>query len=887
MRSKHLAAIHHISQTLAMHLDLDELFREFACLLREHFSLDHVSVYRCTSQNRLELCALADSHPYSKAPDDFQLSESSALCEAFVRGQLSLRKNSREEIQLEGALHPGARLQLSLPFSRSQNRLGIINLESERVDALNVQDVAALEALADSLATSAHNAMLYAMVRRKARVLQTLNRLSQSINAEINLQNLFELIYHQITQLVPCEHFLIALKEKGSSILEVKCSYAEGCREAMPPPLAEDELASYCVKNHKPLLIQEEYDRVFEELCGFPPPRTALSWLGIPLLEGDHASGILVLWNFRQKHRYDPDDVEFLQNISDQAAIAIRNARLLQETEERATRLMVVNEITRAATLTLDLDELFQRMIIQLKRVIRFEKASLAIYRPESDSFLIRKVYTDEKSADWPTEREIPARETVMKIAWETRKPFYNSSVEDTNRSPSPYLVTQGIQSAASIPIVAGDVCLGTLNLGSQQVDGFSPEQIEFLATVANSLGTALNNAYLYSQLEKSYADLKETQEHLVRSEKLRALGEMSVGVAHDFNNMLAVILGKAQLLKARDQDPASLRGLEAIESAALEGASTVRRLQDFTQQRANQALGPVDILQLIEETLTITRSQWKDHAQRDGVKYSIEKELEPLPVVAGDVSDLREVFTIVLLNAFEAMVHGGTLKIGARLADSSKVEVSFVDTGIGMSEEIRQRVFDPFFTTKIGEGKGLGLSVAYGIITRHQGTIEVHSEVGQGTEVQICLPVYSGTAVPLLAPSSRAEAAQVPAHSPLAFLVVDDEPLIREVLEEILAGQGHHVFTAANGKTGLELFYSQHPDFVITDLGMPEMSGWEVAAAVKSAVPSTKVLLMTGWGSSLDEEKAKHSGVDRILAKPFQVAEFQGAIQEMLAVSG
>lgn len=886
MRSKHLAAIHHISQTLAMHLDLDELFREFACLLREHFSLDHVSVYRFTNENRLQLCALADPHPYSKAPDDFQLSEPSALCGAFARGQLSMRRISNKEIQLEGALHPGARLQLSLPFSHSQNRLGIINLESERVDALSVQDVAALEALADSLATSVHNAMLYAMVQRKARVLQTLNRLSQSINAEVNLRNLFELISQQIPQLVPCEHFLIALKEKGDNILEVKCAYAEGCREAMPVPLAQDELANYCVQNRKPLLIQEEYDKTFEELCGFPPLRTALSWLGIPLLEGDHTLGILVLWNFRQKHHYDPDDVEFLQNISDQAAIAIRNARLLQETEERATRLMVVNEITRAATVTLDLDDLFQRVITQLKRVIRFEKASLAIYRTESDSFLMRKVYTDEQSANWPAEREIPAGETVMRIAWETRKPYYTSSMEDTNRLPSPYLVTQGIQSAASIPVVAGDVCLGTLNLGSQQVDGFSPEQIEFLATVANSLGTALNNAYLYSQLEKSYADLKETQEHLVRSEKLRAMGEMSVGVAHDFNNMLAVILGKAQLLKARDQDPDTLRGLEAIESAALEGASTVRRLQDFTQQRADQAFGPVDIHQLIEETLTITRSQWKDHAQRDGVKYSIEKKLESLPAVAGDVSDLREVFIIVLLNAFEAMVQGGTLTIEARLVDSTKVGVSFADTGIGMSEEVRLRVFDPFFTTKIGEGKGLGLSVAYGIISRHQGTIEIRSQIGQGTDVQICLPVYSETSLPLPVPPVSAQAMPVPPPLPLAFLVVDDEPLIREVLDEVLKGQGHQVFTAANGKAGLDLFYRQRPDFVITDLGMPEMSGWEVASAVKSAVPSTKVLLMTGWGGSLDEEKAKQCGVDRILTKPFQIAEFQGAIQEMLAVS-
>jgi CheY-like chemotaxis protein len=193
------------------------------------------------------------------------------------------------------------------------------------------------------------------------------------------------------------------------------------------------------------------------------------------------------------------------------------------------------------------------------------------------------------------------------------------------------------------------------------------------------------------------------------------------------------------------------------------------------------------------------------------------------------------------------------------------------------MTEEIRRRVFDPFFTTKGVKGNGLGMSVAYGIVNRHKGDIEIESEVGQGTTVRIFLPVN------LHAVRQIAEVAVKPQKRTGRFLIVDDEDPIRDLLAEMLVEQGHEVHTASGGKEGLEIFKARMPDLVITDLGMPEVSGWDVATGVKALSPKTSVILMTGWGITLDKDRAREKGVDVILSKPFQISEIQKVLNEML----
>ncbi|MEW5974509.1 MAG: GAF domain-containing protein [Acidobacteriota bacterium] len=874
-RKSQLLVIHEISQTVSSLLDFKGIFNEFTLLLRRHFGYQHVSVYSLDDRKRLVMNAVADENPDCQAPGEIVPEEDSFLYKTLLRARSSVCGGD-SGAPLGKVSHPGARCQVCIPFRYSSRMLGVINIESEDDRVPDDGDLRVLETLGDYLAIWINNANLYSEVGRKAGALQTLNSIGKAISSELNIHKLFELIYHQVSRVVPSEGFLIALKEKGNSRIEVKFEVADGKRRSYLSSLSHDGLVGYVMQTRTPFLVKDNFEKIYGSITGRAPHRIAQSWLGVPLILGEEALGVVVLQNFRIRRSYDRDDLNFLSTIADQAAVAIANARLFREAQERATRLAVVNEITREASLNLDVEQLFQRTNDQLKRVVSFEKSSIAIYEPETDTFSLVNVYGENITGGFYRGMQIPGRETVMRVAYETKKPYYTRSLDKILSNTSPYLVTQGIQSAVSIPIISDDVCLGTLNLGSQKEDGFSEDQIDLLVTIANSLGTALKNARLYSQLEQSYSELQDTQDQLVKSEKLRALGEMSAGVAHDFNNILGAILGRAQLMKGQTEDPRVLRGLDIIEKAAIDGASTVKRLQDFTRKRTDQVFKHVDLVEVIEDTLSMTRTRWEDSAHISGIKYQITRKFESSLPVAGEASELREVFTNIIFNALDAMPNGGDIDIQVRV-EGDRVLTEVRDTGRGMTEEIRKRVFDPFFTTKGVKGNGLGMSVAYGIITRHKGEISVESELGMGTSVRVVLPVD-------LSVTRESEVDEpISQRRTGRFLIIDDEAPIRDLLAELLAEQGHIVFTASGGKEGLDIFHNELPELVITDLGMPEVSGWDVASTVKSVRPETSVILMTGWGITLDHEKAHKRGVDVVISKPFQIGEMQKILNERL----
>ena len=873
-RTSQLLLIHEISRTMASILDFKAVCGEFSNLLQREFGYEHVSIYRVDDRNYLVLSGMRDLLPDLSVPEEFPPGGENSICEAQVTSKTILRRAEQGDLELKECLHPGARSRLCIPFSHSTRVLGVIDIESEKDHSFDKQDTAVLETLSDYLAIWLNNANLYTDLDRKAGALQTLNHIGRAISSELNINKLFELIYRQVRQVLPGEDFLIGLRENGTHQIEVQFEVVDGKRKRHSGTLSHDGLASYVMQTQVPLLVKEDFGRVYKSITRSTPHRIAQSWLGVPLILGEKSIGVIVLQSFRIRQDYDNDDKNFLSTIADQAAVAIANARLFREAQERATRLAVVNEITREASLKLDVDKLFERINKELKRVISFEKSSIAIYQPDSDTFSLLNVYGENITTGFYRGMEIPGRETVMRIAHDTKQPYYTRNLDRVISHTSPYLITQGIQSAVSVPIISEDVCLGTLNLGSQKEDGFSEDQIELLKTIANSLGTALKNARLYSALEQSYMELQSTQEQLIKSEKLRALGEMSAGVAHDFNNILGAILGRAQLMKSQSPGTSVLRGLEIIENAAIDGAATVRRLQDYTRKRTDQVFSQVDLIQVVEDTLTMTRTRWEDSAHISGIQYSVTTQYEPIPPVAGDSSELREVFTNIIFNALDAMPNGGKIHIRV-WSEDPQVRVMVTDTGRGMTEETRQKVFDPFFTTKGVKGNGLGMSVAYGIITRHKGTIELSSELGKGTSVCINLPVSLN--------AERQAPSKPTSKRSGRFLIIDDEAPIRDLLAEILSEQGHIVYTASGGREGLEIFKAQSLDMVITDLGMPEISGWDVANAVKVMNPSISVIMMTGWGITLDRDKAKERGVDVIVSKPFQISEIQKVLNEML----
>ncbi|MEW6211723.1 MAG: PAS domain-containing protein, partial [Acidobacteriota bacterium] len=359
--------------------------------------------------------------------------------------------------------------------------------------------------------------------------------------------------------------------------------------------------------------------------------------------------------------------------------------------------------------------------------------------------------------------------------------------------------------------------------------------------------------------------------ERAAQADKLRALGQLASGVAHNFNNILAAILGHTQLMKRDCRDEHSLERLDIIERAAIDGAETVKRIQGFGLHQEGAIAELIDVNQLVHDSTTLTQARWRDDAQARSIRYEVEVDLRSVPLVRGSASELREVFVNIILNALDAMPGGGRLKISTDTIGST-VQIGFADTGKGMSREVREHIFEPFFTTKGADGMGLGLAVSYSIVERHGGKIEVASEQGQGSIFIITLPA---------AKNVRAEARRrhnLPVKA-ADILVIDDDSRVREAMAGMLDAAGHRTHQASSGREALSLLDQRGFDIVFTDLSMPETDGWAVAEEIRRRWPDVKVVLMTGYAVSPETIDHYNHLVDHVIIKPIRFEDINAAL--------
>ncbi|MDX6694968.1 MAG: hypothetical protein QOF02_2571 [Blastocatellia bacterium] len=371
--------------------------------------------------------------------------------------------------------------------------------------------------------------------------------------------------------------------------------------------------------------------------------------------------------------------------------------------------------------------------------------------------------------------------------------------------------------------------------------------------------------------IARDITEQKQERERAAQADKLRALGQLASGVAHDFNNALAAILGRAQLMRRDLRDKRLVHNLDIIQTAAEDAAATVRRIQTFARQSEAKEFDLLDVSALLRDAAEITRTRWQNEASMRGLFYSVEIETEEQLYVSGNASELREVFVNLIVNAVDAMPFGGQLLISSQRRDE-RVRLLFADSGTGMPEEVRKRIFEPFYTTKGAQGTGLGLAVSYGIIERHEGHISVESKPGEGTIFEIDLPASTQTAAPVSEPFIRQET------PPLKVLVIDDEDFVRETLAEMLEALAHETVLASGGYDALDKLGSDHFDLVFTDLSMPGMDGWEVAREIRRRVGTEiAIVLVTGYGKATALPPGEEDLVNGVIGKPFdfdQVAE-------------
>ena len=429
----------------------------------------------------------------------------------------------------------------------------------------------------------------------------------------------------------------------------------------------------------------------------------------------------------------------------------------------------------------------------------------------------------------------------------------------------------RNIRCSLCAPLKVNDVVKGVLNVNLlRQKRRFTESDLQLLCIFAENAAVAIEKASLYEELKD-----KVTQ--LIDSQRLGAVGEITSGVAHDLNNLLSVVIGRTQLLSGRMKDAGLLRHVEAIEKGATNASEIIHRLQQFGRPSSDESFVNVEVVQLIDEVVEMTKPRWNEWAKLRGINVKVTKLLSDVPPVYGSPSELRQVLVNLILNSIDALPAGGQIGLETR-REGEFVLISVTDNGAGITEEVKTKVFEPFFTTKPDRGTGLGLSVARRIVLNHDGEIRVQSRAGEGTTFTIKLP---------LSKTIRKDVAQiaVPAcPERLSILVVDDEEEVGNVLNELLSDEGHLVRVADDGSKAISLLEKHTFDVVITDLGMHSVTGWDVASAAKRINSKLPVIILTGWVNSALGKETERPAVDLVLSKPTKRDELITAIARVVS---
>jgi len=569
-----------------------------------------------------------------------------------------------------------------------------------------------------------------------------------------------------------------------------------------------------------------------------------------------------------------------------------------EQLRSQLARLSLLDETTRAIGERQDLRRLFQVVLSNLEEHLPVDFGCACLYESAQQTLSVAGVGL--KTQLLAPDLAVPGQARIdVDASGLGRCCALGQLIYEPDISGSPYVFIQrlgrlGLRSVVFAPLIVESKVFGVMIAARRAVGGFTSGDCEFLRQLSGHVALAAHQSHLYEALQRAYEDLRQTQQTVMKQERLRALGQMASGIAHDVNNALTPAALFLQSLL--DRDPtlgAEARNYLRITLRAIEDvANTIGRMREFYRPRESQiALLPVDLNKVLQQVMELTRASWSDTPQERGILIRVNPEFaQPLPRVLGAESEIRDALTNLVLNAVDAMPKGGTLtlrskSLGATSAPvtsglPARVLIEVCDSGIGMTEAVRNSCLEPFFTTKGERGTGLGLAMVYGMTQRHGAELEIHSEPGVGTTMRLVFPVAATSAAEAGTPDVRPV-------GQLRILLVDDDPLILQALQDALEADGHLVGVADGGQTGIDKFHvaqqSAAPfDLVITDLGMPYVDGRTVATAIKSRVPTVPVVLLTGWGYRLQAENDIPQHVDYVLSKPPKLPELRAVLAKL-----
>lgn len=386
---------------------------------------------------------------------------------------------------------------------------------------------------------------------------------------------------------------------------------------------------------------------------------------------------------------------------------------------------------------------------------------------------------------------------------------------------------------------------------------------------------------YAIGGISTDITDLKKMEEALLLAQKLQGLGVMAAGIAHELNNILAVIDANIQLLIRENKDRVKLlQTLSVIRKSCMDGAEVVRRMKEFTGTSVDsKKMIPVSINALVDNIIVFTKPLWKDIAEGESLKYELNTNgLKKVSNIKGNPSELREVVLNIFLNALDAMPGGGTISLST-WEKEGYVFLSIADTGTGMADEVKAKMFDPFFTTK-KKGMGLGMSVVYGIVKRHGGTIDVQSQLGKGSAFTQKFPATAEELPPQ--PSSNDDAGKK-RKSTYRILLVEDELAIDKILENHLSDNGYIVWYVNEGGKAIDLLSKECFDLMLCDIGLPDVSVWDIIKFIETVEKKPKIGIIAGIPDVREKYKnGQLLAFDFVITSPYELEEVLSSVRRV-----
>lgn len=776
-------------------------------------------------------------------------------------------------------------------FDRAGALIALLWAYNRQPAAFTARHEATLAGLAQQAALAIAKARSFEEERRRAGENAALLEIARTATSSVRLRPLLARIAQQTAAAVGAERCAIHLRSDGR-LAPVMWQYADGRRDGELARRLEawgargiEQMPAYAeaLRTRRPVVVKD----------AGAGERLAAEWveafgvgsvLIVPLVSKGQVIGTLDLDSAQGGRAWDEAQVALAASIAAQVGLGVDMARQYSEAQRRAAEVETLGAIGETLTSTLDLQAVLETIadsaidVTGAQRVIVFEADAAgetlcgrAVRGQGFERGFALRMGQGAAGAAAVERRPVASADVLVDPV-----PGQGTLHAQSGTVLDAMIRQHGFRAILAVPILSRDTLLGAVAVYWDAPHHATEREVRLLGTLARYAAIGMDNARLVGELKKTLEELKTTQETLVRGATLRAVGELSAGAAHHLNNLMAVVLGRSQLLLKLNAPDGFVASLKMIEKAAQDAASTVRRIQTFARTEKAAATEAVDVNAVIREGIELTRPRWEHEAQLAGARIDLAFEAGALPRVAGARSEIREAIANLILNATDAMPEGGRLEIRS-WAEGPRVSISVRDTGAGMSEEVTRRAFEPFFTTKGVKRTGLGLATVYGTIRRHGGEISLESAPAQGTLVRFWLPA-SQSAEPAAPPAHR------PQRGPGSVLVIDDDSEVRDLVSEVLASRGFTVGVATGGREGLACFQRDRYDLVLTDVGMPDMTGWDVARTIKRSSPDVPVLLLTGWADTLQTPEGVR--VDGVVGKPFDLDQLTAAITDALAAS-